>query len=243
MSELIELDEAAIRARLEAATPGPWEAVVLGSEGYDVRAARPRTPGRLSRVRVARCGYEEWEVDKANAEFIAHARTDAERLLAALNEARAEVKRLAHEERRWHDASVANGRLSVRAEERAESAETQVERLHFDLDREAHARQAAERERDEARNERDAEVLRADDLNHEVVTCDRLDLLARAEAAESALAAVGSDLKTLAFDMHRGWKHVRDGADAAVLIDKFLDSHATLATPTTTDTTTEGDKA
>jgi hypothetical protein len=81
VSESTELDQAAIRARLEAATPGPWEAVVLGSEGYDVRACRPRTPGRLSRVRVARCGYEEWEVDKANAEFIAHARTDIELLL------------------------------------------------------------------------------------------------------------------------------------------------------------------
>lgn len=43
---------------------------------------------------------------------------------------------------------------------------------------------------DEARADRDAEALRADDLSHEIVTCDRLDLLARAVAAESALAAV-----------------------------------------------------
>lgn len=39
-------------------------------------------------------------------------------------------------------------------------------------------------------------------------------------------------IKTLASDMHRGWKHVRDGADAAFLIAKMLDDLASSA-PTT----------
>lgn len=59
-----------LRAVAEAATPGPWGAHVLGSEGYDVRATLAR-PGRLPRVRVARCGYEDWDTDKANAEYVA----------------------------------------------------------------------------------------------------------------------------------------------------------------------------
>jgi hypothetical protein len=60
-----------VRATAAAASTGPWDATVLGSEGYDVRAQRPPTAGRLSRLRVARCGYEDWETDKANAEHIA----------------------------------------------------------------------------------------------------------------------------------------------------------------------------
>jgi hypothetical protein len=62
-----------LRERAEAATPGPWEPYVLGSEGYDVRGPQTSIPGRrIARsTRVARCGYEEWEVDKANAASIA----------------------------------------------------------------------------------------------------------------------------------------------------------------------------
>jgi hypothetical protein len=62
-----------LRERAEAATPGPWEPYVLGSEGYDVRGPQTSIPGRrIARsTRVARCGYEEWEVDKANAAYIA----------------------------------------------------------------------------------------------------------------------------------------------------------------------------
>lgn len=62
---------------------------------------------------------------------------------------------------------------------------------------------------------------------------EQADAERRAEAAErtsavqaEALAQWCADLKILAYDMHRGWKHVGDGADAAVLIDKFVDEHA-----------------
>jgi hypothetical protein len=57
-----------LRERAEAATPGPWEPYVLGSEGYDVRG--PRTE-RLRPTRVARLGYQQWGTDKANAAYIA----------------------------------------------------------------------------------------------------------------------------------------------------------------------------
>lgn len=50
-------------------TPGPWVAVVLGSEGYAIMG--PPQDGRLGRRRVARCGDTDWEQDKANAKVIA----------------------------------------------------------------------------------------------------------------------------------------------------------------------------
>lgn len=64
---------ARMRERARSATPGAWDAFVLGSEGYDIRAERPRdfADRRLSRVRVARCGMESWDTDKANAAHIA----------------------------------------------------------------------------------------------------------------------------------------------------------------------------
>jgi hypothetical protein len=66
----------------QAATPGPWRADVLGSEGYAVTTVNgvkpvPKQTGRLRRpIRVARCGHEDWDTDKANAEFIAAASPD-----------------------------------------------------------------------------------------------------------------------------------------------------------------------
>jgi len=70
----VTVDRAELRRLADAATPGPWEAVVLGSEGYEVRA--PALPWKAGakvtrRPRVARCGYEEWAVDRANAEYVA----------------------------------------------------------------------------------------------------------------------------------------------------------------------------
>lgn len=114
MTDATELDTAAIRARLEAATPAPWEV----GDGWVYTLPVYEGDNRLSNVlgmKFADLDRQQQERARAqaNAEFIAHARTDVERLLTALDEARAEV-----------------------------------ERLHFDLDREAHARQTAERERD-----------------------------------------------------------------------------------------------
>ena len=75
-------DTAGIRQRLHHATPGPWRADVLGSEGYAITTDQPGPTGRPRVTRIARCGYTNWDQDKANAEFIAHARTDIETLLS-----------------------------------------------------------------------------------------------------------------------------------------------------------------
>ena len=55
-----------------------------------------------------------------------------------------------------------------------------------------------EAEKEALRAERDAEAARADDLNREVVNCDRLDLRARTEAAEAALAGLVAAVEALA---------------------------------------------
>ena len=90
----MELDEAAVRARLEAATPGPWRVENLGSHGEDSWALD------IARFRNY-TNTVDFGADLATAEFIAHARTDLPaaldeitRLLAALDEARAEVGEL-----------------------------------------------------------------------------------------------------------------------------------------------------
>jgi hypothetical protein len=92
---------AEIRARAEAATDGPWREAVLGSEGYDVRAPDViRGASRIPRARpVARCGQLDWDADKANAQFIAHARQDVPWLLA-------EVERLTAERDRARDLAA-----------------------------------------------------------------------------------------------------------------------------------------
>jgi hypothetical protein len=68
-----ELRQAAetLRTRAAAASTGPWESFVLGSEGYAVVADRPETERRRSRIRVARFGWEDWDTDKANAHWVA----------------------------------------------------------------------------------------------------------------------------------------------------------------------------
>lgn len=63
------LDLAALRKVAEAATPGEWDASCIGSEGYHLMATN--TDGPKRRIVVARCTYEKWETDRANAEHIA----------------------------------------------------------------------------------------------------------------------------------------------------------------------------
>lgn len=106
-------DIESLRALHEAATPGPWEETVLGSEGYDVRAPGPTK----RRLRVARCGYEAWEVDRANAELIAAMRNALPDLLDELERLRGQVQRveaLADEwiqrnPEEWHARGVVRG--------------------------------------------------------------------------------------------------------------------------------------
>lgn len=79
MTDATELDLDAIRARLDAATEGPWRVDEIARVWAD------RDPAGWDAFHIAAChdavgraGHD----DEANAEFIAHARTDVERLLA-----------------------------------------------------------------------------------------------------------------------------------------------------------------
>ena len=65
-----ELREAAklIRERAQAATPGPWQHMCLGSEGCLVLRANGTVRERDHRV--ARFGQKEWKADHADADYV-----------------------------------------------------------------------------------------------------------------------------------------------------------------------------
>lgn len=72
LSPAEELREAArlMQERAEAATEGPWDAMVLGSEGYLVLRSNGTVRDR-GRHRVGRFGLKDWDSDKADAEYVA----------------------------------------------------------------------------------------------------------------------------------------------------------------------------
>lgn len=75
---------AEIRARLNVATPGPWEATlrtVAGQPHGDWSVQQEGDPLKW----VADTGYDSVHSSRADAEFIAHARADVEWLLTALS--------------------------------------------------------------------------------------------------------------------------------------------------------------
>jgi hypothetical protein len=134
MTDATELDVAAIRARCEAATDGPWLIDSLESGEYGLFIDRDPDAERLG------CGGRQvagW-LTEANAEFIAHARADLpaaldeiERLRAALDEARAEVERLTRDRAAWRSMQEEAARYwsaweasSKRNLARAEAAES-----------------------------------------------------------------------------------------------------------------------
>lgn len=188
MTDATELDEAAIRARLEAATEGPWRVVVDHHRGHDVPdvSVWSDTAGVYVTEDVVFADSQF----PVNAEFIAHARTDVGLLLPALDEARA-----------------------------------QVERLHFDLDREARARQAAEQERDEARDQVE-DCLRAGE-----------EWRRDAEAAEGALAAVRDEAARTLVTARSAKNPAWEAATHRILrvLNDSPCPRAALATPTTTE--------
>lgn len=83
-------ERAAIRARLDAATPGPWSYgdidSVAGGTLYDTTVAIGSMRWDNDNPMPIHRKVPASEAD-ANGEFIAHARTDVERLLDALDEA------------------------------------------------------------------------------------------------------------------------------------------------------------
>lgn len=150
------------RAKAEAATPGPWKADVLGSEGYAVTgpqgSAKSGHPRRVPRV--ARCGHEDWDTDRANAAHIA--RMDPAFTLALLDDrdahkaradaAEAEVKRL-----RLAKGPALFDEMMTAVLARAEAAEAQVADLTATVARVKAAAQHPHKGPDDT----DASMLRA----------------------------------------------------------------------------------
>lgn len=89
------------------ATPGPWEARCMGSEGYFVWKSGPINKEHYSLTPVANCANMPFEISKANARLIAA----APETLNALELAVATIERLTM----GHPAKIASvqGTLQV----------------------------------------------------------------------------------------------------------------------------------
>jgi hypothetical protein len=91
---LTDEELAAMQVRADAATPGPWRSWIEGRDhwGGDTFIQMSGVAERASDLYLlfdrAHAAYE------ADHDFIAHARTDVPRLIAALRAIRAEVERL-----------------------------------------------------------------------------------------------------------------------------------------------------
>ena len=128
-------DLAAIRARVAAATPGPWEAAVCRQSVFDGSdwcgvAPVPLQGTRWGVCLTGRMGAPEEGQSIADAELIAHAPTDLLALCAEVERLRAEVaaseRRGAERALRWawnagpdhenEDAGVAAGLAALGAE-------------------------------------------------------------------------------------------------------------------------------
>lgn len=92
-----KFDLQAIRARSEAATPGPWEWRVCGNDSVYIRA---ETLDGVIELEDDYSGYPEcgehliMEMLGHDADFIAHARTDIPAMLAEVGRLQAENERL-----------------------------------------------------------------------------------------------------------------------------------------------------
>ena len=106
MSEPMTADDLdAIRARVEAATEGPWEAFATTVAARVDTGCRGGCSG-LPGVHETACGWEDvaGAADR-DATFIAHARTDVPALLAEVERLRAGIEALADE---WEAGQAAN---------------------------------------------------------------------------------------------------------------------------------------
>ena len=80
LTDIAAIDLEAIAARCEAATPGPWE--VLSDELVDTVWLNAATPE--DDKPIALFDYRPGTLNRANADFVAHARQDVPVLLAAM---------------------------------------------------------------------------------------------------------------------------------------------------------------
>ncbi|MET1027700.1 MAG: hypothetical protein ABWY00_11070 [Dongiaceae bacterium] len=95
-----------IAERSAKATPGPWQ--VLTEELVD--AAWINAAGPDDDLPIALFDYRNGDENKANAEFLAHARTDIPRLLEALREARQRIEHLLDANNREIESRIAANR-------------------------------------------------------------------------------------------------------------------------------------
>lgn len=83
------VDLAAIQRRAEAATPGPWETwmAIVPPHEHGVRTMAPEPDvGPLGRVLAYWRGWDPAPQDRADVEFVAHARQDVPALLGLVQE-------------------------------------------------------------------------------------------------------------------------------------------------------------
>ena len=83
-------DLKAIKARLDAASPGPWRALA-GLRQHDPRYANAFVPMLLSNDEHALCEFSHWMSDGDRA-LVANARSDIERLYDELRSVRAHLR-------------------------------------------------------------------------------------------------------------------------------------------------------
>lgn len=88
----IDRETDAIRERLEAATPGPWKTYKTHANAINLMVVAARESPTSHTI----CEVARWplELDEANAEFIARAPEDIERLLELVDGMRDSIARL-----------------------------------------------------------------------------------------------------------------------------------------------------
>lgn len=131
MTDATELDLDAIRARVDAATEGPWEATPNG------RILSLTWPCDDVAGWFGNKGAVVETLRNPDAEFIAHARTDVPLLLAALDEARENEAIMKAFRRRAFTAEVGHMEALTRAaaaEAALEEARTERDSVQFALD-------------------------------------------------------------------------------------------------------------
>jgi hypothetical protein len=87
-----------IAARAEAATPGPW-----CTDAWEIYQGDEYLPGISAWIGETCRGTSTPEQDRADAEFVAHARTDVPALLARVAELEAHVEALLEERHRTNE--------------------------------------------------------------------------------------------------------------------------------------------
>jgi len=91
----VPCDLEAIAARVANATPGPWRITEEDPDFCNVRGKNSNLSGVIASIRLKRMLFTDRAGQYHNADFIAHARTDVESLLAEVTRLRAQVVRAA----------------------------------------------------------------------------------------------------------------------------------------------------